>query len=127
MKHTFKKEEKLSSKKHIQELFSKGSSFYSHPFVVRYLPANSTIQQNHALLVSVSKRKFKLAVNRNLLKRRIREAYRLNKQEVGILLDKGIVLNVALVYSAKKELPFDLIENKLILVLQRLVEEVQKD
>ena len=125
MKYSFKKEEKLSSKKLTQELFSKGSSFYSYPFVIRFLQSPVEKQNQHALLISVSKRNFKHAVTRNVIKRRVREAYRLNKHLLKPLIEKGQILNIGLVFTAKKELNFDLIENKLNLVLNRLIKEAE--
>jgi len=125
MKYSFKKEEKLSSKKLTQELFSKGSSFYSYPFVIRFLQSPVENQNQHALLISVSKRNFKHAVTRNVIKRRVREAYRLNKHLLKPLIEKGQILNIGLVFTAKKELNFDLIENKLNLVLKRLIKEAE--
>jgi ribonuclease P protein component len=79
--YTFKKEERLCSKKLLEELFNSGSSFLVYPFRITWLksalPANARVQ----VVIGVSKRKFKKAVDRNLLKRRIREIYRLNKEE----------------------------------------------
>ena len=125
MKYSFKKEEKLSSKKLTQELFSKGSSFYSYPFVIRFLQSPVENQSQHALLISVSKRNFKHAVTRNVIKRKVSEAYRLNKQLLKPLIEKDQVLNIGLIFTAKKELNFDLIENKLKLVLKRLIKEAE--
>ena len=105
MKHTFKKSERLNSKKLIQELFTKGSSFYLYPFFIRFTPA--TDQKEHAILITVSKKKFKRAVDRNLIKRRVREVYRLNKHKIGSLIERDHVLNIAFIYSSKEILPFD--------------------
>lgn len=122
MKNTLSKNERIHSKKTIQELFSKGSSFYLHPFLVKFAPAQE--ENSHSLLVSVSKRKFKNATDRNLLKRRVKEAYRLNKSEIQPLLEEPRKpLNIAFVYGAKEQLSFDFIEKKLILVLKRLLKE----
>jgi ribonuclease P protein component len=78
------KNERLHSKKLIKELFDKGSSFFLYPFKVMVLDINIDIQETNQVLFSVSKKKLKKAVDRNLIKRRMREAYRLNKQ---ILMD----------------------------------------
>jgi ribonuclease P protein component len=77
LKNTFGKEEKLCSEKDIDTLYKTGTSFLQHPLVFYYLPAKDS--RFTKVLVSVPKKKFKRAVDRNLLKRRLREAYRLNK------------------------------------------------
>lgn len=111
---TFKKSERLSSKKTIQELFSKGSSFYIYPFKIIYREDQET--PVHQILISVPKRNFKKAVHRNLLKRRIREAYRLNKH----LFKTPHKLQIAYIYTAKELLDYKEIERKLIQAVQRL-------
>ncbi|MFM7852541.1 MAG: ribonuclease P protein component [Flammeovirgaceae bacterium] len=113
MKFTFKKEERLSSKKQIEELFTKGSYFYLYPFKIVYLPAVTPPTQ---LLISVSARLFKKAVHRNLIKRRIREAYRLQKHQLGY--EKNWV--IAYIYTSKKILESKIIHEKMLLTLQKL-------
>ena len=76
--HTFKKEERLCSVRLIQSLFHSGSSFVVYPFRVVYRFEKRDIGTAQ-VLISVSKRRFKLAVTRNSIKRRLREAYRLEK------------------------------------------------
>ena len=113
--NTFKKSERLCSKKLIKELFNKGSSFYLSPFKVYFLDTG-LIDIPHQLLFSVPKRNHKKAVDRNLLKRRMREAYRLNKSIVKNASPKLI----AYIYTHTDVLPFSQIEKKLIGTLQRL-------
>ncbi len=109
----FSKKERLSSKKEIEELFKNGSSFYFPAFHVRFLLAP---QQTHQILISVPKKNFKRAVDRNLLKRRIREAYRRNKD----LIQDSKPLNIGFVYISKEILSFREIEDQLIDVFDRL-------
>ena len=101
-KFTFRKEERLSKEKHIQELFDKGSSFYLFPFKVLFLPNPDPAVQHHQVLISVSKKNFKRAVDRNLIKRRIREAYRLQKE----LLPAAPPLQICYIYTHKEILLF---------------------
>ncbi len=79
LKFTFNQKEKLKSKKLIEKLFTEGKSVSVFPLRLVYLP---TIFDDGVLVktgVSVSKRHFKTAVDRNRVKRLMREAYRLNK------------------------------------------------
>ena len=77
---TFKKRERLSKQKEIDLLFEKGVSFVVYPLRVVYVEKQPVSGAEAAVLVSVSKKKFKQAVKRNRIKRLMREAYRLNKQ-----------------------------------------------
>lgn len=79
--HSFKKEERLCNIKLIEKLFSNGSSFLVYPFRIIWLSEDSSSNFPVQVLISVPKRKFKRAVDRNLIKRRIREVYRLQKSE----------------------------------------------
>lgn len=119
--NTLTKNERLNSRTKIQELFAKGSSFYLYPFLIKYT-FDSLEGPLPQILVSVPKKKFKRAVDRNFLKRRIKEAYRLNKS---ILLDgvdvKG--MKIAFIYTSKDLMDFHSIEKRGILVLRNLVKE----
>ncbi|WP_254448745.1 ribonuclease P protein component [Spirosoma rhododendri] len=83
MRQTFTKSERLCSKKILGELFTKGSTavgtFYLFPFRVLYLNKPEAADALPAIVITVPKRQFKRAVDRNLIRRRVREAYRLNK------------------------------------------------
>lgn len=111
---SFPKSERLYKKKDIQELFDKGSSFYLYPFrvIVQKAPETNTNQ----VLFSVSKRNFKKAVDRNLIKRRMREAYRLTKTSV----PSESKWQIAYIYTAKDILEFDQIRDKMITSFKRL-------
>ena len=112
---SFKKEERLAGEKHIQELFEKGSSFHLYPFRVLSLPNPESKHKINQVLISVSKRNFKRAVDRNLIKRRVREAYRLQKDQIN-----GLSLLLAFVYTSKEIEPFQVIKDKLFLVLEKI-------
>ena len=115
-KYTFRKEERLSKDKLIQELFDKGSSFYLFPFKVFFMTNPDQDTPFHQVVISVSKRNFKRAVDRNLIKRRIREAYRLNKE----LLPVRNKLLIAYIYSVKEILPSVQIHERLVKTLKKL-------
>jgi ribonuclease P protein component len=114
-KFTFRKEERLSKEKNIQELFDRGSSFYLFPFKVFVMANPDQTFPFHQVMISVSKRNFKSAVDRNLLKRRIREAYRLNKE----LLPVRNKLLIAYIYSVKDILPSAQIHERLVKTFKR--------
>jgi len=118
---SFQKSERLSSHKHIQRLFSEGKSFSIHPFVVKYLNLKDQELASHQVLISVSKRNFKRAVDRNRIKRQIREAYRLNKHIIADLPDKYAI---AYIYTFKEKIPYKNLEDKLIECLSRLKTEL---
>ncbi|MEQ8925784.1 MAG: ribonuclease P protein component [Fulvivirga sp.] len=114
MKKTFKKAERLHKKILIEELFSKGSYFYLPPFKVYYC-ASDQVETNQ-MLVSVPKKIFKKAVDRNRLKRLTKEAYRHHKQ----LLIRDSHLLIGYIYTAKKMLPYKSVESAVLLSIQKL-------
>ena len=116
----FTKAERLSSKKEITALFNEGKSFaISHIRVVyRFLPKQE--ERPNAILVSVPKKYFKHAVDRNLLKRRIREAYRLNK---GLLQSMPARVEFMLLYQKRRIATFAEIEEIVKKALERSLSE----
>ena len=115
-KFTFAREERLKKEKDIQELFDKGSSFYLFPFKVFFMPNPDQTYPHHQVLISVSKRNFKRAVDRNLIKRRMREAYRLQKHEI----PGSQPLRIGFIYSHKEILLFPEIKSKLLRTFSKL-------
>lgn len=120
-KFGFPKAERLTGKKTIEELFKSGSSLFVHPFLLKY---KITDEQVHRVLISVPKKKFKRAVDRNLIKRRFREAYRLNKHL--IYSEHTSFCHVGFIYQDSKILSFAEIEQKLLILLNRLNAEILK-
>jgi ribonuclease P protein component len=114
-KFGFRKSERLSKEKEIQELFDKGSSFYLFPFKVLLLRLPEGVPFSQ-VLISVSKRKFKNAVDRNTIKRQIREAYRLNKH----LLPSGCANRLGFIYTHKEILPSAEISSKMVHAMKRV-------
>jgi ribonuclease P protein component len=78
--NTFTKEERLCSRKSLDLLFKNGSSFLLYPFRISYLRIEAPHTFPVQVVINVSKKRYKRAVDRNLIKRRTREAYRLQKQ-----------------------------------------------
>ena len=118
--YSFPKKERISSKKIIDALFSKGASFYIYPYMVKYLPDHEEDSDCHKVLISVSKKRFKRAVDRNRIKRLIKEGYRLQKPHHLSTSTQGKYWLIAYIYVGKKIHSFDLIEKKLIESFHRL-------
>ena len=120
-KYTFPKEEHLCRKKLIDELFSKqGSSFGVYPLRIVWIASAKPTATPPQVLISVSKRTFKRAVDRNRLKRLIREAYRLNKYRLLEQPDGHQVALLGIIFTGKEKSPLTLVEKKLISALHRL-------
>lgn len=96
-KNKFSKSERLCSKKAIEALFQNGKSFYCSPFMIVWAYSNSDMPFPAQVAISIPKKGFKLAVTRNLIKRRTREAYRVNKANLYNILhskEKKIVFTI---------------------------------
>lgn len=120
MHFIFKKEEKLKSTKLIEQLFEQGSSMYEFPLRMKYLKIKH--DSNHPVKVSfsVSKRKFKRAVDRNRIKRLMRECYRLNKHSLYLNIENKYILMFT--YIDEKEHKYVDIEEKMIHLMKKLIQ-----
>lgn len=126
MKYTYPKNEKLKSRTLIDQLFSEGKSVSKYPLRLVYVEISDLEDSNIKLGVSVSKKHFKKAVDRNYYKRVLREAYRLNK---GILLDgienKNYVF--MFLYQTKDRLNYQEVNEKTIQLFEKFTTAIQKD
>lgn len=113
---SFPKSRRLNSEKLIKELFQRGSSFYLYPFKVVFVPHLNQNYLEHQFLISVSTKNFKRAVDRNKIKRRIREGLRLNLPE--FKSDKKWL--IAYIYTAKEILSSKEIHQKIIQTFSKL-------
>lgn len=119
--HTFKKEERICENKVIKNLFEMGSSFYIYPFKIIYQNTDFDSKFPAKILVTITKRNFKNSVQRNKIKRLIKESYRINKNNfINSLIENKISKNIAFIYTAKNILPYEEFESKIILILHRL-------
>jgi len=122
---TLKKDERLSSQKVIGEMFSSGESFLSYPLKVVFLKTESTQAFPVQAAFTVSKRNFKRAVKRNLLKRRMREAFRLNKPSFyDELAAKDLHIAVMFVFISKDLIEFPIIEKAMISAFKKVLAKV---
>jgi len=119
MNYKLPKNERLHSKKSIKELFDKGSSFFLYPFKVLIL--ESDLLETNQVLFSVSKKKIRKAVDRNFVKRRVKEAYRLNKHLLGdVSHDKKKL--IALIYVSSDLDSFHKIQGRVQKILNRIAQ-----
>ncbi len=124
MRATFKKAEKLSSKKALEQLFSEGKKFSIYPFrVIHFIQELEEKSSSHPaqVMISVPKKKFKNATDRNRIKRQISAAYRINKSLLYTHLNHPYKrVTFAIIYNSYKVECYAQIEAKIILSLQRL-------
>jgi ribonuclease P protein component len=116
---TFSKQERLKSRKIISQLFKEGNSLVAYPLRAVWLSTKgekaregeNVRKEEFAaqIAISVPKKNFKTAVVRNRIKRRIREAYRLHKEELYEKIGERPIA-LMLIFIAKEELPFAEIE-----------------
>ncbi len=121
---TLGKTERLKSRKLIEEVFSSRQSFNIFPFRVFYLFINVSAIPLQAGF-GVSTKIFKKAVDRNRVKRLMREAYRLQKNTLQELLaEKNLNLIIFIIYSGKELPDLALVTEKIMISLQRLINMV---
>jgi ribonuclease P protein component len=126
---TFTKEERLCSKRLLDLLFKNGSSFLLYPYRVSYLFVPDAAEVPVQVVINASKRRFKRAVDRNLIKRRTREAYRLLKQaELYVHLNKPEQqLLISLQFVGKQIYEFSFLEKKMAATLKKLRSKLDTD
>lgn len=123
IRNSFPKKEKICSKLTFQELLDANQSIFCYPFKCYFRFAELSEEQScNQFAVTVPKRSFKLAVDRNLLKRRTREAYRLLKYKLNpITLDKNQTIALLFVYVAKERIDYATIENSVTQILGQVI------
>ena len=120
-RYIFPKEEHLCRKKLIDELFGKGSSSFGvYPIRLVFTLLEVPTAAPPLVLISVSKRTFKRAVDRNRLKRLLREAYRLHKHLLCESVGGHRVATLGILYTGKEKSELPLLTKKLIAGLLRL-------
>lgn len=124
MKYSLKKNERLKSRKLIEELFLSGQKFVLTPYRVFFKFKERTGTDKEPPLqfgVGVPSKNFKRAVDRNRLKRLTRETYRIQKNPLAAKLqEKRLVLYVFFIYTARDMNNYDDLNKKMGLILKKL-------
>ncbi len=129
---TLGKNERLKSRKLIEQLFREGKSFSISPFRVYYL-INKMLNAQQSMFnvqfgIGVSGKNFKKAVDRNKIKRLTREAYRLQKNDLQkALKSNNQQLNLFFIYIAKELPDFNSVKEKVNVILNKLIKVVNEN
>ncbi len=126
MAPTFRKKERIVSGRLIETLFGKGDSQSVAAYPLRAVFMQTDRQEGHApvqILISVPKKRFKHAVDRNRVKRQIREAYRLHKQLLSEATPEDKELLIAFIWLSDRHCATSEIEKRVVSILQRIAKK----
>lgn len=124
-KNTLSKSERLTSKILITQLYNKGRHINDYPFKIVWLHNKEETTAGINVVFSVPKKKFKRAVDRNQIKRMLREVYRQNKHKcIEAVENQNANVSLFLVYLGKEIPQYKVVEDKIILLLNRLTKEI---
>ena len=125
--YQFTKEERICSDRQIEKLFKEGASFINYPLRILWMETDEGVDVPVKILVSVSKRKVHNAVDRNKVKRLIRESYRLNK---AVLYDRmaasGKCATIAFLWLSNEPGQFSRIAEKMHEALEKIARQIEK-
>jgi ribonuclease P protein component len=132
IKNTLGKNERLKSRKLIEKIFREGKSFSVFPFRICYSINNSALHHSPLTIhnspfpiqagFSASSRNFKRAVDRNRIKRLMRECYRLQKKPLyALAAEKNIKLSIFFIYTSKELPEYKNVYEKMGVTLQKLI------
>ena len=129
---TLGKQERLKSRKLIEQLFREGKSISAFPYRVLYLPVSAAANQSSSIAlqmgIAVSSKNFKKAVQRNKIKRLTREAYRLQKSGLQQKLARaGGQLMLFFIYTGREMPDFLLVKEKVQVILDKLIRIIDEN
>jgi len=126
-RYFFKKNERLCLSNDIKDVMANGKKIMLYPVLANYVIKNAEHCETVKIAISVAKRNFKKAVDRNLLKRRIREAYRHNKHNLTDLAKKyNKAINAIIIYVPKEKLSYGEIERGIAKLLENIAKNIEK-
>ena len=129
--YTLTKSERLKSRKQIEQLFKEGERLSLFPFLIYYLVCQVTTHDSAAVTtqfgVGVSSKNFKRAVDRNRIKRLIRESYRLHKPSFSDMVKaNNHRLDMFFIYTGKEFPDYKFVYDKVAIALQKISRDIEK-
>lgn len=128
MDFSFGKEYKLCSKKKIDAVFESGKSIKQFPVVVKFLETEVPTEKPFQVVFAVPKRSFKKAVDRNRIKRLLREATRFEKHNFESYLEqKKIQMALFVIFTAKEEMELIQLQTKIKKAFVKIIEQLENE
>lgn len=125
MAYTFGKNEKLCSQKIIDQIYQESQEVKSYPVIIKFIETNEVSTGTVQVGIAVPKKKIKSAVKRNLIKRRIREAYRLNNLSFKKHIhDNKKSIAMFIIYTGDEKISYLQISQKMNQLLMKLKQQL---
>lgn len=126
LRHTFKKEEHLKSRKVIKQLFSNSHSYAVYPLRLVWIPIEKENAYPVKFALTVAKKRVKKATHRNRIRRKIREAWRLNKHLLyEKIKEEPQAFAFMVIFSGQEEATFDQIEQAMRTIIYRFPKKMR--